>query len=681
MMTGVLRLGGYVCDGLLGPGGVTETYRTRDPDAPSYGFALKLLRPDRGGQDPEVAARFIQAALDLAAVSSPGIGRVLDVSTAHDEIFVLSELVEGLDLRRMREAADASGAGIDPQVVASAGAEIARGLAFLHGQPVPLMHGALSPGNVVLTPTGGVVLLDAGLGAAIRNLTDNPVDKWLFVAPEVLAGGTPTVASDLYSLGAVLFYLLSGQPPVPVDSREELVAALRTNVVVVPATPSWLAQIVEQLMSPSPAGRPTSAADAAVLLAGGNLLRSRLAAWMTQASSPAPTAGGAKPVDLSQMGLVKLASAFADPSRAENLPAVSAELVAVSAQMLSVSPEMLAPPADDLATLPAPDASVMDIAAVIRAAQEPVSAGPRVSVRTPTPAHLTPVPRTPAPVLSAPPAPQRRATRDAPIVTPPSEDKAWPRAAAPTPVKGVPIPPTATPVWQPPAGERRTGTRRPTQSAAVRSHPWRSVALASVTVMGMALLALSFLNGRGRPTENPRVSTTPAVAPVMTVVPVAAMAPQVVPKASVVSTPPGELKIVTSPPGATIWVDGVDKGKSPQAMKGMAGVHRVVLTKPGFRMLRETVDVSEGGFLQRTLPPASANFGGNITLSVLCQTKSQYPVFVDGRDTGILCPAEGLKITPGNHLIGVFVIPQNKIWSFEREILDGPAPQRVSFSY
>jgi hypothetical protein len=130
-----------------------------------------------------------------------------------------------------------------------------------------------------------------------------------------------------------------------------------------------------------------------------------------------------------------------------------------------------------------------------------------------------------------------------------------------------------------------------------------------------------------------------------------------------------------------VWVDGVEKGKTPLSVKATPGGHRIVITRPGFRMLREVADTADGATLQRTLSTASANFGGPISLSVLCQTKGKYPVFIDGRDTGILCPADGIKVPPGNHLIGVFVIPQNKIWSFEREILDNPPEQRVIFSY
>lgn len=143
----------------------------------------------------------------------------------------------------------------------------------------------------------------------------------------------------------------------------------------------------------------------------------------------------------------------------------------------------------------------------------------------------------------------------------------------------------------------------------------------------------------------------------------------------------GELSIVTTPQGATIWVDGKERGRTPLTIQTTPGAHRIVIVKPGFKMLREVTDTSEGLTIKRTLPPANINFGGNVVLKVECKTPGKYPVFVDGKDTGLLCPIETLKIPGGNRLIGLYVIPDNKIWSFEREVVAGTKAHRVVFSY
>ena len=111
------------------------------------------------------------------------------------------------------------------------------------------------------------------------------------------------------------------------------------------------------------------------------------------------------------------------------------------------------------------------------------------------------------------------------------------------------------------------------------------------------------------------------------------------------------------------------------------GGHKVVITKPGFKMQREIADTTDGEILNRTLSPASSNFGGTAALRVQCKTADKYPIFIDGRDTGLLCPVDDLLIPEGNRLVGLFVIPQNKLWSFEREIVPGTKQHKVTFNY
>ncbi len=714
MTMGSLRLGGYTCEALLGPGGVTETYRAVPLGTTAPAFALKLLRADRGGSDPEVAARFIQAALDLAALAAPGIAPVVEVSTAHDEIFAVSELVAGVDLMGWVES---RGVVVQPHLVALLGAQMARTLAFLHGLSSPMVHGGISPGNVIVTADGGVVLLDAGLAAALRALTDNPIEKWFYVAPEVIAGAEATPAADLYSLGAVLFYLLTGAPPFVAETREELGHLARQGMPPAAGVPPLLANVVGKLMAPAPADRPASAADAAVLLSGGKLSRGRPGGAPISALTPTPMVEPLPPpIDLSQLGM---RAATADPEPVM-LPSVSAILPSVSATFAPVDLDAVPESAVEDSLIAIPSLASLSVPGgqgdKTPVLGVPTGAKPSFGdsffeisgVNLPVMASELPRP-VPAPV----PVPEAsaesidigaglRATSAAvPIVrktdpmiptfappdeadTPPletaREEKAWPRPAA-SAAERTARPTAGTPVWQPPR-TARGGVRRNTQSATVRSTPWKSVVLATAAVVLVAGGALVVMGGMGRSRAEKPVPVAATPTPVtVTVPPQSVVQRPAVPKPAGGPKVPGELKVITSPPGATVWVDGVEKGTSPLTVKIPTGAHRVVLTKPGFKMLREATDTAESGALSRTMPPASPNFGGNIVLDVLCQTRAKYPVFVDGRDTGVLCPAEGLKVPPGNHLIGVFVIPQNKIWSFEREIPDGPAPQRVIFSY
>ncbi len=143
--------------------------------------------------------------------------------------------------------------------------------------------------------------------------------------------------------------------------------------------------------------------------------------------------------------------------------------------------------------------------------------------------------------------------------------------------------------------------------------------------------------------------------------------------------PPGRLEVVTRPASATVWVDGIEKGHSPIAITTEPGAHRLVITLPGYRMLRDVVATANGVHFERELLPAPAQTG-SVPLTVGCTTEDKYPVFVDGRDVGALCPTSSLGVEPGRHVIGIFVIPQNRSWTFEREIQAG-RPHRVQFSY
>jgi hypothetical protein len=144
--------------------------------------------------------------------------------------------------------------------------------------------------------------------------------------------------------------------------------------------------------------------------------------------------------------------------------------------------------------------------------------------------------------------------------------------------------------------------------------------------------------------------------------------------------PAGQLAVKTAPTGATVWLDGVPGRRTPVTLVTTPGSHRLVVTMPGYRMLRDVVDTSKGLVWQREMFVAPRLDSGRVPLSVTCNKEGVYPIFVDGRDSGELCPASDLRIEPGRHSIGVFVIPQNRIWTFDREVQLN-RPHRIQFNY
>ena len=133
-------MGRYVVEGLLGPGGVTETYLARlsdDPGASDRLFALKLLRRDRVPEPvfAEVARRFVAAGQRLREFQRPGFGRVVDVADQGEATFIVSEYLPGHDLERLLEMSRAEGrehTGVEPELAGLIGAEVARLLQVAH---------------------------------------------------------------------------------------------------------------------------------------------------------------------------------------------------------------------------------------------------------------------------------------------------------------------------------------------------------------------------------------------------------------------------------------------------------------------------------------------------------------------------------------------------------------------
>jgi serine/threonine protein kinase len=267
-------MGKYVVDGLLGPGGVTETYLAHveadaKPGASVELCALKLLRGDRvpEGSFARVAARFLSAGRQLRDFHRPGFCRVIDICEDPSATFVVSQYLPGCDLGRLLETCRAEGKqGVHPALAALLGSEIARLLHVGHSAKPAFAHLGLCLQNVIVAASGDVTLLDAGIAASLRAITEQPAERWALVAPEL--GGVDTgaaplgeraaVAADLYSLGALLFLMLAGSPPNPASET-----GATMDVPEIPGLTSRFALILRRLLSRQADDRPEDAATLA----------------------------------------------------------------------------------------------------------------------------------------------------------------------------------------------------------------------------------------------------------------------------------------------------------------------------------------------------------------------------------------------------------------------------------
>ena len=223
------RLGPYLPEALLGQGKVTVTYRARAAEHLSAVgaqiFALKVLREE--SSRPEIESCFVDAARVLQWSSLPGTAQVVEIGERPGPIFAAFEFQEGVNLHQLRAQAVGSSGLMDARLVGVVGRKLAERLSPLHAQADgPRKHGGLSPGNVLIRPTGEILLLDCGISEALRFEAGWPSESWHYAAPEQLRGEKGGQASDLYSLGALMHFLCFGRPPFEASAPEELQARI-----------------------------------------------------------------------------------------------------------------------------------------------------------------------------------------------------------------------------------------------------------------------------------------------------------------------------------------------------------------------------------------------------------------------------------------------------------------------
>src|SRR5262245_8682609 len=191
----------------LASGAFGDVLLARDP-ALDREVALKLLRPLKSaGGNPD---RLMAEGRTLARVRHPNVVTVHGADVRDGRPGLWMELVRGRTLASLVHLGR-----LGPGEAVSIGSDVCRALAAVHA--AGLVHGDVKAQNVMREhDTGRIVLMDFGAGRFLGTaggLAGTP----LYLAPEVLAGGPPTAASDLYSLGVVLFHLLTGDYPYSAD--------------------------------------------------------------------------------------------------------------------------------------------------------------------------------------------------------------------------------------------------------------------------------------------------------------------------------------------------------------------------------------------------------------------------------------------------------------------------------
>ncbi|MBT2370267.1 serine/threonine protein kinase [Streptomyces sp. ISL-10] len=224
----------YRLDARIGQGGMGEVWRGSD-EVLGRPVAVKLLLGQNA--DPQAAARFRMEAQTAARLNHPGVVAVFDFGTWDGRFYLVMELVEG---RSLAEELATDGP-LSPERVAAVAAQAAAGLVSAHRQGI--VHRDIKPGNLLADSEGAVKIGDFGIArfvddpSAALTGTGQIVGTSLYLAPERALGRTAGPASDVYSLGCVLYQLLTGRPPFQADTPT---ATLYQHIDAAPVPPLQL---------------------------------------------------------------------------------------------------------------------------------------------------------------------------------------------------------------------------------------------------------------------------------------------------------------------------------------------------------------------------------------------------------------------------------------------------------
>jgi eukaryotic-like serine/threonine-protein kinase len=238
-------------------GGMAVVYKAQDTMLGRI-VAVKILR-ESFAEDPSFQARFQREAQAAANLSHPNIVTVHDFGLDGDKQYIVMEYVEGSDLKQLIQ----QGAPFSPQRMVDLSIQICAAVGAAHRANV--VHCDVKPQNVLVTPEGRAKVTDFGIARALSGVSAGGVTTGVwgtphYFSPEQAAGSTPSPASDVYSIGVIMYEMLTGRLPFEGDNQQQLAMAhMRDQPPPISKfnskVPAQLEQIVNRALAKEPSQR------------------------------------------------------------------------------------------------------------------------------------------------------------------------------------------------------------------------------------------------------------------------------------------------------------------------------------------------------------------------------------------------------------------------------------------
>ncbi len=249
----------YEIQEVIGIGGMAVVYRARCHRLNRL-VAIKILK-DEFSKDEEFRRRFHAEGQAVAMLSHPNIVSVYDVSTSNEADYIVMELIDGISLKQYMEKKGV----LNWKETLHFAIQISKALEHAHSRGI--VHRDIKPHNVMVLKNGSVKVADFGIARVMsksNTLTKEALGSVHYISPEQAKGGRVDNRSDIYSLGTVMYEMMTGRPPYDGESPvavaiQHINGGARMPSILNPNIPGGLEQIIMKAMAHDPAARYATA--------------------------------------------------------------------------------------------------------------------------------------------------------------------------------------------------------------------------------------------------------------------------------------------------------------------------------------------------------------------------------------------------------------------------------------